>query len=80
MTLLERLEAIGYRRHDAGNGTHYELGSSASLRVICGLDGMARVIAFDCQMTHLWTVDFSPDVDDALIIPFVEAAEKEVLR
>jgi len=75
MTLHERLSASNY----AGKGgTHYELfqpGSGATIRVALFTDGAARVSAFDGQMSWKWSADFTADVDDALILNFLDAAE-----
>ena len=74
MTLQERLIATGY----ITDGTQYEMfqpGSGTSIRVALSLDGSARVSAFDGQMTWKWSADFTADIDDALILSFLDAAE-----
>ena len=82
MTLQEILATSShYTRRDiargsAYEGTFFEQGIGASIRVTLWSDGFARISQFDSQMSAEWTADFSAGVDDALVVAFLSAAER----
>jgi hypothetical protein len=81
MTLQEGLTSGDWISSE--DGRHYELFQPASgmtIRVALLTTGAARVSAFDCQMSWKWSADFTPDVDDALIAAFLDAAEGKAGR
>ena len=86
MTLQEILATSSHytRRDMAGGsayeGTFFEQGISASIRVSLWSDGRARISQFDSQMSAEWTADFSAGVDDALTVAFLGAAERCMAR